>query len=817
MRASLGWIHELLGGADAPLLLDARALADALVMRGLEVSAIENPGAPLRDVIVARVTDVQPHPNADRLRVCQVEDGSGVPRQVVCGAPNVEAGHSYPLIRPGGTLPGGGVIGEAKLRGVPSQGMLMSARECGFGDEHAGLMDLGEAPPPGTPLAGALGLHDTVIEFELTMNRPDCLGMIGLAREAAAVAQVAPPAWPHGVELPAGAGAWPVEIEDAADCPRYTALRVTGVTDGPSPEWMTRRLEALGQRSLGRLVDITNYVLLELGHPTHAFDAATLRGGRIAVRRARAGDTLVTLDSVTRTLTPRDLVIADAERPVALAGVMGGRDTEVTAATRDILIESAVFAPLVVRQAAKAHKLASEASRRFERGVDPDGARRALVRVAQLLCELAGGTVDGTLTDTQPVIAPRHVEASVARINARLGLTLPRATMLAAIAPFGFAVTGQDDALDVTVPTWRVDVAEEADIAEEVGRGVGYDCIPTTHSNVSGVSASVPADLAARRELREAFVGCGFVECLSNALASPEDATRVSSAPLGAPAGAGTQPVLLSNALGRESSALRASLLPGLLRAADRNRRLGLQDIRLFEVGKVFRADPAQPLGVDERIEAVAVLAGHVAPEYPGIARDAVSLADIAGVCESLCVRLGVDAPEVDCYDATGFAAGHAVRVRVGGAVIGEYGALDSRPARAFGCEAPVFSLRLDVAALVAQRAAVRVYHEPSRYPAVKRDLALLVPHTVPAAAVAATIRRAGGEWLTQLALFDIYEGQQVPAGTRSLAYALTFQSHETTLADAQVETVVTTVTRTLAAEHGIVLRDGGGGTAHSA
>lgn len=806
----------MLGAPDAPLLADPRGLANALVMRGLEVGSIESPGEPLRDVIVARVTDVRPHPNADRLRVCQVDDGSGTPRQVVCGAPNVEAGHSYPLIRPGGTLPAGGAIGEATLRGVLSQGMLMSARECGFGDEHSGLMDLAGAPAPGTPLADALGLHDTVFEFELTMNRPDCLGMMGLAREAAAAAKLAAPQWPSGAALPAGAGEWPVEIENAEDCPRYTALLVRGVADGPSPAWMTQRLEALGQRSRGLLVDITNYVLLELGHPTHAFDAATVRGGTIIVRRARVGEMLTTLDGVARTLSPRDLIIADAERPVGLAGVMGGADTEVTASTRDVLIESAVFAPLVVRRTAKTHKLATDASRRFERGVDPAGAPRALARVARLLCDLAGGTIAGAPTDTQPSITPRRVAASVARINARLGLTLDRAAMTAAITPFGFVVTGTADALEVTVPTFRVDVAEEADIAEEVGRGVGYDQIPTRNSNVSGVTARLPAALAARRQLRDAFVGCGLIECVSNALASPDDAGRFSRAPVGTMDDGATLPVLLAHALGRESSAMRTSLLPGLLHAVDRNRRLGVQDIRLFEVGKVFRVDASQSLGVHERLEAVVVVAGNAAPNYPGTPSEPISLADIAGVCESVCARLGVDAPQVDCYDAAGFESGHAVRIRTGETIVGEYGAIDPHTGRALGCDVRVFALRLDVAVLGALRPIVRIFHEPSRYPAVKRDLALLVPHAVPAATVAATIRRAGGEWLTQLELFDIYEGQQVPAGTRSLAYALTFQSPTATLADSQVETVVTTVTQTLAAEHGIVVRDGGARSALS-
>lgn len=800
----------MLGGADAPLLNDPRALADAMVMHGLEVGSIESPGEPLRDVIVAHVTDVQPHPNADRLRVCQVDDGSGTPRQVVCGAPNVEAGHNYPLIRPGGTLPGGGAIGEAKLRGVLSQGMLMSARECGFGDEHKGLMEIVDAPAPGTPLADALGLHDTVFEFELTMNRPDCMSILGLAREAAAAAKVAAPVPPAGAALPAGEGAWPVEIENADDCPRYTALLVRGVQDGPSPRWMTQRLEALGQRSLGLLVDITNYVLLELGHPTHAFDAATLRGGRIVVRRARGGESLTTLDGTARTLSPRDLVIADSERVIALAGVMGGADTEVTARTRDVLIESAVFAPLAVRQTAKAHKLSTEASKRFERGIDPDGARRASARVAQLLCELAGGTIAGAPTDTQPVIVPRRVQASVARINARLGLALGRDAMIAAIAPFGFVVAGAGEALDITVPTARVDVAEEADIAEEVGRGVGYDAIPTTNSNHSGVTAQIPPAIAARRRIRDALIGCGLVECLSNALASPEDATRVSAAPLGAGDAVAVAPVLLANALGRESSALRTSLIPSLVRAVDRNRRLGMQDIRLCEVGKVFRADASQPLGVEERIEAVAVLAGRVAPGYPGESPAAVSLADIAGVCESVFARLGVDAPRVDCYDAPGFESGHAVRVSLGETIVGEYGAIDPQTAKALGCDARVFALRLDVAVLAASRPAVRVFREPSRYPAVKRDLALLVPYAVPAATVAASIRAAGGPWLTHFELFDIYEGQQVAAGTRSLAYALTFQSHDATLADADVETVLQQVVQTLARDHGIVLRDGG-------
>ncbi len=802
MRAALSWIRELLEGATHPLLDDVDALASALTMRGVAVEAIERPGAALRDVVVARVLDVAPHPNADRLRVCRVDDGTSE-RQVVCGAPNVRAGCSYPFIRPGGTLPDGRTIEPAKLRGVTSEGMLMSARECGFGDDHAGILELQDPPAPGSSFVRALALDDAVFEFELTMNRPDCMGVTGLAREVAAACGLPLPALTRTPPLSSGAGGWAVRVDDAEECPRYTAALVRDVGHVPTPAWMVRRLEAHGLRSLGLVVDITNYVLLETGHPTHAFDADRLRGGFIHVRRARDGESLTTLDGVDRTLARDMLVIADAERPVALAGVMGGHDTEVTEATRSVLVESALFAPLLVRRTAKGVRLSTDASRRFERGMDPLGPPRALARVTQLLCELAGGRVDGPATDTAPSLTgEREVAVRPARINALLGLDLSRDEMRATLASVGFGWSdAPEDGASIRVPSPRVDVHTEADIAEEVGRTVGYERIPVRHANASGLAAQHDAAATLLDRVRDALVFSGCVECVSPVLVSPADAEH----------GATDEPVLLSNALGRESSALRTSLVPGVLRIAEHNRRVGLADVRLFEIGTVFTRDASHALGVRESTQCAIALAGARAPHHPGDASGTVDRADIAGLIDVVCAVAGVDALTVDRYDHAAVSDGTGARYGTDAGDVAFCGPASHALRAAVGCDVAAHIAWIDLDALVAMRRTARVYVEPSRYPAVKRDVSLVVPDAVSARDVRDALRRAGGRWLMQVDLFDVYRGDALPRGTRSLAYALTFQSAEGTLGDAEIDKQFARMTRALSETLGVTVRDAAG------
>jgi phenylalanyl-tRNA synthetase beta chain len=784
MNISYLWLRALAPSITA----SPRELSDALGLLGAPVDELVDLGAELGDVLIARVESVRPHPNADRLRVCTVNAG-GEALQVVCGAPNVEAGRYYPFAPVGALLPGGAKIGKAKLRGETSEGMLCSSRELGLGRDHAGLMTLAGEWEPGASFVEALGLDDARLVVDVTANRPDLLSHLGVAREVAPggvddlvlepFSPEEPPLPLRSVEGSGAAAGVRVAIDDPQACPRYLAAVVRGVKVAPSPEWLASRLRAVGLRPINNVVDATNYVLHELGQPLHAFDLARLAGPEIRVRRAAAGESIRTLDGVDRALDPEVLVIADAERPVAIAGVMGGAESEVTDGTTDLLLECALFEPLRVRRAARSFGLSTDASYRFERGVDPELQPRALWRVLDLIVATAGGVAEVEALDVCPAPFTRPiVELRTARASSLLGVEITAAEIESLLTPIGFGVASSGDVLRVEVPGFRPDVTREVDLIEEIARRRGYDSFPEELRPFR--PSSVPEDpmAAVVRRVHEIFQRWGFLEARTAGFA-PESPDRV--------------PLL--NPLSAEESHLRDSLTPGLLRRVEHNWAHGVRHLRLYEVGTVFF-----PSGADRPREEVRLSAAFTGARQPPHWSDETHDWDVWDV-KALLVEVsealgyGVVLPGAPAASALEPGASFGVAAARGGAAAWG-GQVTSAALDAPAWAGAVFALE----AVVPESAPRRVieYTPIPEFPGVERDLALIVPLRVSAAEVGEAIRAAAGDLLQDVWPFDQYTGKGVAEDARSLAWRLQFRHPTQTLTDAEVDRAVDAVLASL-------------------
>lgn len=791
MKLPISWLRQWVEFDATP-----EAVAEALTTRGFYVEGIEAHGHRYPGVVVAKVLEAVKHPNADKLRLCRVDSGTGE-RRVVCGAPNVAAGMTVPLATAGTVLPGGKEIRRAKIRGEESEGMLCSASELLLSDDHAGILELTELLPGvalelGRPLDDYLPEPDAVLEVEVPFNRPDGLGVVGLAREVRAALGGR---WTGGANALLAAGAtaadtFPLALEDPEGCPSYLAQAVLGIRVGPSPAWLARRLEAMGQRPINNVVDLTNLVLFEFGQPLHAFDLDRLAGPAIAVRRARAGETLVTLDGRERELDPELLVIADAERPVALAGIMGGAATEVTAGTTSLLLECAWFEPRRVRRGARALGLATEASKRYERGVDPGIGPAAAARFLALLLEMCPGAALGHSRRRHTAPTQRELPLRAARCSRLVGLPFTDERCQELLESLEFGVRRGARGLIVTVPTWRPDVTLEDDLVEEVARANGYDRIPEAPLETGGTFARrAPREKAVQRA-RATMHGLGFDEAWTGSLVSEAEALAC-RALLGDEGGI----VRLTNPMSRESAVLRPNLVPGLLRALAHNLRQGAGGVRLYEVGAGF-LDRGAKLP-EERLQLVAVAAGPrwrhahdpkpAGPEHAYEPGATVDFFDAKGLWEAWLGEMRVDSPEWRAYSAAGWKPGASAEVAVGASRIAWAGTLGQSLLRAWEIETPV---QLFVAALepleeaVSRTARARV---PGRFPPVRRDLAFFVPRNVTHAQVHRSLAGAAGDTLSSLELFDVYEGPGTPQGMKSLAFALQLHSPERTLTEAEV------------------------------
>jgi phenylalanyl-tRNA synthetase beta chain len=784
MRVSLKWLRELV-----EIDLRVEDLTDLLDMTGTKVEALHTIGEALEGVVVGRIVEKERHPDADTLWVTRVDVGRSALLTIVCGAQNFEAGDKVPVALVGATLPNGVTIKKAKLRGVASEGMNCSATELGLGSDASGLLILPAEAPVGMPFAQYRGLADTVLELEITPNRPDCLSVAGVAREVGAVTDKPaglPASTPQESGIPA-ADTLSVTIDDPDLCIRYAARVIRGVKIGPSPEWLAERVIASGARPINNVVDVTNYVMFELGQPLHAFDADTLAKGpdgriAISVRLAGAGEKLTTLDGADRVLAADTLVIADPSGAVALAGVMGGALTEVTDATVDVVLESACFRTTSVGRASRRLGMISESSLRFERGVDPNACAAAADRAAQLLAEVAAGVVAPGIVDEYPrPMQPLHVGLRVERMNALLGTSIPESTVTGILERLGLGVSAGDGALHVEVPTFRPDLEREVDLVEEVVRVHGMDRVVSTLPAGRGRIGGLTQDQQRHEHVAAMLRAAGLSEAITWSFVDPGDAERLSWT-----FGPGERAVALLNPMSVDQSSLRFSTLPGMLRAVANNQRRGVADVHLYEMGPVWWTAEGRKLPKERK-----VVAGTLAGSWhrPGWNDRPVPLDffDGKGVLESLMEGLGVARFKLRTADHPWLQPGRGADVLVGGDVIGWIGEVHPIVLKAYECSGPVTVFELQLKPLAKAAREVRGFTELPRYPGAKIDLAIVVGEEVSAERVEQSIRSAGGKLLDEVRLFDVYRGDGVEAGRKSLAFSLTYRDPDRTLTDTEV------------------------------
>ena len=780
MRVLLSWLHEF-----APIGDDVDALADEMSALGLAVEDVIRVGTAVDGVIVARVLETRAHPDADKVHLVDVDTGNGEALQIVCGAFNMQAGDLVPLATLGTTMPNGMEIGRRKMRGEWSNGMLCSPRELGLGDDHAGILILDPALPVGEALFDALGVTtDAVFDLDVTRNRPDAWSHRGVARDVAAHRQV-PFHDPAPTVTPSGpARTVPVTIEAPDLCGRFTSTVLTGVVIAPSAPWMAERLTRAGMRPINNVVDVSNYVMLDLGQPNHPYDAAKIGAGAFRVRRARDGETLETLDGARRTLTTDDLLICDGtDQAVGIAGIMGSASSEIDEATTEVALEMAWFQPVAVATTAARLGMRTEASARFERGVDPMVIDAAIGRFVELLRETAPdvAVAPGAVDARGDLPVPPTVRVRTERVNALLGTSLTRADIAALIEPIGFAVDGEQ----VTMPPWRPDCTSEIDIVEEVARHYGYDRLGKTVPASAHPGGLTPLQHT-RRIVRQVLVGGGLDEAMPNPFLAPGDLERTGLAGDG---------ITISNPLAVEESILRTSLRPGLLKAVVYNVSHRNAGVGLFEIGHIYLPPPAGQLLPDEREVIAAVMAGREAPA-------AVELwAELANT-------LGVTGVEVEAAAIPGLHATRSARLVEGdGVLLGTVGEVDPAVLEAWAITERVAWLDVDLLPLHSRSDPDRPYRRVSRFPSSDTDLAFVVPEDVPAAALTAALQAAVADLLADLHLFDVYRGPAVPAGHRSLAYHLRLQAPDRTLTDADVAAVRERAVAAASAAVGATLR----------
>jgi phenylalanyl-tRNA synthetase beta chain len=783
MKIPLSWLTDYIDLDEPP-----RAIADRLTFSGTEVEGIETVGSTYEGFVVAEVRAVEKHPNADKLSVCRVFDGENE-LQVVCGAPNVQAGGRYPFARVGVTLPDGSLtIKKAKIRGVESFGMLCAADELGLSSDHSGLLVLDAKWAPGTPLAKVLGPPDTVFELEVTPNRPDCLSLTGIARELAAVYGIKRKALETEdgkrkteIRTPVTDHRSLVTVEDSPACARYTARVLEQVTIGPSPEWMKQRLERAGIRSINNVVDITNYVMLETGHPLHAFDRDLLAGGRVVVRRAREGERMATLDGVERELDPSILVIADAERPVAVAGVMGGAGSEICEKTARVLLEAAWFEPALVRATARKLGLSTESSYRFERGVDIEGVEYASRRAAQLMVELAGAKVVGEVVDTRPAAAaPRRLPGRFQTVRDVMGVALSDAAIADIFKRLEIDVQVKPDgAFEAVIPSFRGDLEREIDLVEEVARIHGLDNVPVPHPRaVVDPTAGRDTAVRAKGRLRAALAGLGVSEILNYSLVSEPQLDLFD---------AGNKPnrVVIPRPISADQSVLRPSLVPQMVETLGRNRAHQADQAALYEIGRTFSRDEAGAVVETDRL-CIGLMGplGRAALDRRRAVTSEEMFLWAKGLLEALARGMGLGALDVKSAVAAYAEPGTAVELFAGATRLGTLALVDRRIRKEWRLTDPIAVMELDASALLARALKVRVFSDIPAFPSVARDVAMIVADAVSHDDIVRVIRAAAPPELEAVELFDIFKGPAIGAGRRSVAYSLTYRSARRTLTD---------------------------------
>ncbi|MHB0775583.1 phenylalanine--tRNA ligase subunit beta [Halomonas sp. WWR20] len=777
MKFSETWLREWVSPE-----LDTQALADQITMAGLEVDGVEPVAATFNGVVVAEVVAKQPHPDADKLNVCQVDDGSGEPVQVVCGAPNVAIGQKVPFARVGAVLPEGFKIKKAKLRGVESRGMICSASELGLEEGTSdGILVLPAQAPNGEDFRRWMALDDNAIDVDLTPNRGDCLSLKGLAREVGVLNRL-PVGGPVIEALPAEHdGGFPVRVEAPERCPRYAGRVIRGVDPQmQTPLWIAERLRRSGLRSIDPIVDVTNYVMLELGQPLHAFDLACLKEA-IVVRPARVGETLTLLDGQEVSLLEDTLIIADGQGPLAIAGVMGGEHSGVSEQARDIFLESAFFTPLAVAGQARRYGLHTDASHRFERGVDPELSLDAIERATRLLVDIVGGSPGPLIEVVSPDHLPRdrQVRLRASRLEQALNLVMPATDVVDILQRLGMRVeTPEPGVWQVAVPSWRFDITIEEDLIEELARIYGYNRLPVRRPKASLSLRADGENQQPLARLRRQMVARGYQEAISYSFVAP-DLQKLLAPGVVAP--------VLANPISSDMSVMRASLFPGLVKAMLHNLNRQQTRVRLFETGLVFRGELDQ---LQQEPMIGGLVCGSRDPEEWSARRDKIDFFDLKGDLEALLALSG--APEQWRFEPAEHPAlhpGQTARVMHGDAPVGWIGALHPAVRAELGVKVEAFVFEVSLTAVSTGK--IPHFTPLSRYPEVRRDLAFVLRDDVPVQAVLDAIHGQAGDWLTDSRLFDVYQGSGVSDGHKSVAMGLTWQHPSRTLNDEEINQLI--------------------------
>jgi phenylalanyl-tRNA synthetase beta chain len=811
MLISQNWLKEFVDFTATP-----EELERVLTMLGLEVDKIDRPGEKLKNFVVGAVLTKEKHPNADKLSVCTVDVGGGVVNTIVCGAANVAAGQKVPIALDGAVMPNGGfTIEKRKLRGVESNGMICSKAELGFADTSDGIWELEADAPTGGSLAQYLALDDVLYEISITPDRADCLSHLGVAREIAAYYHL--PLRKPVPNLVEDASTKTsdhitITIEDTEVCWRFSARVVRGVQIQPSPKWLQDRLNACGQRPINNVVDVTNYVMLECGKPIHAFDLDKVAQKNLVVKRAVAGETFRTLDGKDRILDAEMTMIADRERSSAVGGIMGGEVSEISNDTVNVCIESAIFKPSAIRKTAKKLGISSDASYRFERGVDPETCVYAAERAAELIQQVAGGSIVSGLTDIVAVPQPpKQATVRFARADTIIGKKIPPTEQRELLERLGCLILSHTDTeMLVQIPTYRVDVETEIDVIEEIARLHGYDNIPpalVSRVNLNGEQTPQQyRTLAFATELLSFFRSNGFYDVVTQNMIDPKAASLFTP-----------EPIRIANPLGEDLSCMRPSLLPSMLRVIERNHRYGQKNLRLVELGATFTAatEPTFIHGIREEQHLCAVLTGNATPhKYWDAPERPFDFYDAKGLLESVvqvCGFAGTVITPVADFGIHPLFSANSVELLVHGVGVGVAGELSPSALKSFDVETPVFAMVVNISGCTQISVEQRKYASVSPYPTVQRDLAFVLDTSIDAGLVRNTIFKSANEILREVRIFDVFQGkyavQTVGEGKKSVAFGLEFNSFEKTLEDAEVEANITAIVQSVQKEFGASLR----------
>ncbi len=791
MKINTDWLSEFVNITRPP-----DELCERLTMSGLEVESCETLRLDLAHVVVARVISTVPHPESARLVICMVDAGMRHALRIVCGAPNARAGMTTCLALPGARLGDGACVVETVIRGQQSQGMLCSAQELGLGEDHAGLLELPRTLSPGTALESLTACADSVIELSLTPNRGDCLSVLGIARELSALETV-PLTMPTILAVaPDSDEIFPVKLAANAGCPLYVGRVIEGVdADRRSPLWLTERLRRCGIRSISPLVDITNYVMLALGQPMHAFDLGTLKGG-ICVRAAQSGETLALLDGTTVQLEPATMVIADGTKPVALAGIMGGAETGVQTHTQRVFLESAFFDPVQIAGTARQYKIHSDASHRFERGVDPAGQIRALEMATRLVLEICGGRAGPAVVSTLEDFVPKvpTIDFRLAYANSILGMRFTPETARNIFVRLGFRIAeGTDETWQVTPPSCRFDLAREVDLVEELVRLAGYDTIPVTEPmspiQIEGANPRTGLASLVRGQLSTA----GYFEAITYSFIRREDWQLFAHE---------AEPLALVNPISRDMAVMRSTLWPGLLQALVYNQNRQVASSRLFELGMVFTGSGPT---LDQRLVVAGLVAGQVAAEQWGMPGRVADFFDVKQDVENLLRGCGLRGATFRPATCVGLHPGECAAIDHAGVRLGYIGKLHPKVIKEMNISGEPIVFDINMKAL--ESIGATTFKPHSKFPSVRRDIAVVVPQNVSADSVLEVVMRAAGALLRDLHLFDVYQGQGIDSDKKSLALGLIFQAPSSTLTDSQVEVAVSGIVALLSHELGGLLR----------